>query len=90
MNVALKVSEDGQLPLPDGIRERYGIKAGDVVRAVDIGGMLVLLTGNDDLADRLKQAEDEWLETDEAKEMLASLREERERYYDEHYGKPAE
>ncbi|MBI2760364.1 MAG: AbrB/MazE/SpoVT family DNA-binding domain-containing protein [Chloroflexi bacterium] len=89
MNVALTVSEDGQLPLPDGIRERYGIKAGDVLRAVDIGGMIVLLTGDDDLAERLKEAEDEWLETDEDKEMLASLREERERYYDEHYGQQA-
>lgn len=41
--VTVTVSEKGAIVLPKEIREKYGIKKGDKVRILDLGGELTLL-----------------------------------------------
>lgn len=77
----LTVAKRGLITLPQAIRNTYGIKPGDDMTLLDLGGVFVLSTRRsevDELADRLGEAleaEGETLET-----MLQAIREERGRY----------
>ncbi len=82
----LSVDEQGTLVLPERLREKYGLQAGDVLALFDLDGMLVLLPRTSRVPglareiERLRQ--EAGLSIDD---LLQGLREQRQRYYQEHY-----
>lgn len=86
MEVTLQVRERGVLTLPAEIREKYGIRPGDTFRLVDLDGIFVLtpmVPMVPELAREIERArEAAGLSTED---LLLALREQRERYYREHY-----
>ncbi len=82
----LQVRQRGTLTLPAGLRQKYGIRSGDTFSLVDLDGMFVLTPMTPmvtELAreiDRLRQETGLTVE-----DLLTGLREQRERYYLEHY-----
>jgi len=84
--VLIQVGKRGALTLPKGLRDKYGIRPGDALTLLDLGGAFVLIpkvSMVDRLADRIAQRLREKGVTLE--EMLEELRRERERYYEERY-----
>jgi AbrB family looped-hinge helix DNA binding protein len=82
----IQVGRRGALTLPKKLRENYNIRSGDVLTLLDIGGTFVLIPKVsivDKLADEIARELREKGITLE--EMLRSLQQERERYYEEHY-----
>jgi bifunctional DNA-binding transcriptional regulator/antitoxin component of YhaV-PrlF toxin-antitoxin module len=79
--LTVRLAQRGVLTLPKELRESYGLKPGDDLTLLDLGGAFLLTpirTEIDALADRVRDqllAEGETLES-----MLATLREERETY----------
>lgn len=86
MNATVQIRQRGTLTLPAALREKYRLKEGDTLRIVDLDGILVLTPMTPIVAElareieRLRQAAG--LSTEE---LLATLREQRERYHAEHY-----
>ena len=79
--ITVNVSQRGVVTLPKSIREAYGLRPGDTLTLLDLGGVFLLSPRRseiDTLADRITQALTERGETLES--MLQVLREERERY----------
>ena len=82
----LQVRQRGTLTLPSSLRQKYGIQSGDTFSLVDLDGMFVLTPMTPmvtELAreiDRLRQETGLTVE-----DLLTGLREQRERYYHEHY-----
>jgi AbrB family looped-hinge helix DNA binding protein len=79
--ITVNVAQRGVVTLPKSIREAYGLRPGDTLTLLDLGGVLLLSPRRseiDTLADRITQALTERGETLES--MLHVLREERERY----------
>jgi AbrB family looped-hinge helix DNA binding protein len=80
-SMTLHMAQRGLITIPKTLREAYGLKPGDALTLLDLGGVLVLSpkpSQVDELADRIAaelQAKGESLES-----MLQALREERERY----------
>lgn len=84
MDATIQVRQRGTLTLPAELRDKYGIGAGDIYRLIDLDGVFVLTPMAPELAreiERLREAAGLSME-----EMLASLREQRERYVAEQYG----
>lgn len=76
-----QISQRGVLTLPKVLRESYKLKPGDVVTVIDLGGAFVISPRRsevDRLADEIGSVLAKRGETLES--MLASLREEREKY----------
>ncbi len=90
MDATVQVRQRGTLTLPVELREKYGIQTGDTFRLVDLDGIFVLtpmVTMVPELAREIERLRLEaGLSTDE---LLAGLREQRERYYAEHYAELA-
>jgi len=90
MDATIQVRQRGTLTLPAELREKYDISAGDIYRVIDLDGVFVLTPlapMAPELAreiERLREAAS--LSMDE---LLASLREQRERYVAEQYGTDA-
>lgn len=86
MDATLQVRDRGVFTLPAELREKYGIRAGDTFRLVDLDGLFVLtpmVPMVPELAREIERARLEaGLSTDD---LLRSLREQRERYQREHY-----
>jgi len=79
--ITVNVAQRGVVTLPKSIREAYGLRPGDTLTLLDLGGVFLLSPRRseiDTLADRITQALTERGETLES--MLHVLREERERY----------
>jgi AbrB family looped-hinge helix DNA binding protein len=86
MDPVVQVRQRGVITLPSNLREKYGIKEGDTFRLLDFDGIFVLtrkVALVPDLARELEQARIEAGVSVE--ELLAGLREQRARYYTEHY-----
>ena len=85
-NVMIQVGKRGGLTLPKSLRQKYNIHGGDVLTLLDLGGTFVLIPKVsivDRLADEIaRKLQDKGISLEE---MLRSLREEREGYYEEHY-----
>ena len=86
MDVTLQVRERGVLTLPAEIRSKYGIQAGDTFRLVDLDGIFVLTPMTPMVPELAREIErlrvDAGFSLDE---LLHSLREQRERsYQDQH------
>jgi len=80
-SLTVQLAQRGVLTLPKVLREAYGLRPGDALTLLDIGGVFVLSPRRsevDALAGRLTEALLESGETLES--MLSVLREERERY----------
>ena len=84
MESTVQVRQRGVLTLPAELREKYGIEPGDTFRLVDLDGIFVLtpmVTMVPELAREIERAR---LEAGlSIEELLANLREQRERYYTE-------
>jgi AbrB family looped-hinge helix DNA binding protein len=80
-NIEVQVVQRGLITLPKALRDTYGIRPGDTLTLLDLGGIFVLSPRRsevDTLADRLGA---EWQGKGETLEsMLQVLREERARY----------
>jgi AbrB family looped-hinge helix DNA binding protein len=87
MEATVQVRQRGTLTLPAELREKYGIQPGDTFRLVDLDGIFVLtpmVTMVPELAREIELARlDAGLSIEE---LLANVREQRERYYRENYG----
>ena len=85
-SLRIRVSKRGTVTLPKSLREQYGIREGDDMSLLDLGGVFVLVPARsqiDEMADRLSEA---LLEKGESLEsMLKALRDERERVFAEQY-----
>jgi bifunctional DNA-binding transcriptional regulator/antitoxin component of YhaV-PrlF toxin-antitoxin module len=77
----------GSLTLPVEIRKKYGLNEGDVFTLIDLGDGSFLLTPRlsrvNQLGDRVAQILEE--ENVSVDDLLSTLDEERERYYQDNY-----
>ena len=86
MDTTIQVRQRGTLTLPADLRQRYGIREGDSFRLVDMDGVFVLSPMTPIVPELAREIEKLRAETGlTIEEMLVSLREQRERYYQEHY-----
>jgi bifunctional DNA-binding transcriptional regulator/antitoxin component of YhaV-PrlF toxin-antitoxin module len=86
MDATVQVRQRGTLTLPAELREKYGIRAGDTFRLVDLNGVFVLTPMVPMVPELAREIEQVRLEAGlSVEELLSSLREERERYYRETY-----
>jgi len=86
MEATIQVRQRGTLTLPSELRDRYNIRPGDTFRLVDLDGIFVLtpmVVMVPELAREIERARQEAGLSIE--ELLANLREQRERYHREHY-----
>lgn len=87
MDETVRVRQRGVLTLPASLREKYGIRPGDTFRLIDLDGIFVLtpmVPMVPELAREIERMRREAGLTIE--ELLAGLREQRKRYYQERYG----
>ncbi len=86
MRETLQVRQRGTLTLPSSLREKYGIQPGDTFSLVDLDGIFVLTPLTPMVPDLAREIErlrqDAGLTVEE---LLVGLREQRERYCQEHY-----
>jgi bifunctional DNA-binding transcriptional regulator/antitoxin component of YhaV-PrlF toxin-antitoxin module len=80
MDATIQVRQRGTLTLPAELREKYGVNPGDIYRVIDLDGVFVLTP----LAPMAPELAREIERLSEAaglsmEEMLASLRDQRER-----------
>ena len=86
-STTIQIRGKGTVTLPIELRRKYGLDDGDIITLIDLGdGSFILtpiVTKVDRLGDRVAQAmAEEGVSLDE---ILSTLDEERERYYQEHY-----
>jgi len=79
MEINVQVRHRGVLTLPANLREKYGIKAGDTFRLVDLDGIFVLTPMVPELVREIERMRTEAGLSIE--EMLIGLREQREQYH---------
>jgi len=90
MDATIQVRQRGTLTLPADLRERYHITAGDTFRLIDLDGIFVLTPMVPMVPELAREIERLRLEAGlTVEELLASLREQRERYYVETYADSA-
>ena len=83
----VQVRQRGTLTLPAEIRDRYNIQAGDSYRLIDLDGVLVLTPLAPLVPELAREIERARVEAGlSVEEMLAGLREQRERYVAEKFG----
>jgi AbrB family looped-hinge helix DNA binding protein len=84
---AIHVDQRGRITFPAEIREKYDINAGDRFHLTDLDGVLVFTPMASTVAELASEIEQACLDAGLSLEMLlADLREQRVRYYDESYG----
>lgn len=83
MDVTIQVRQRGVVTLPAGVREKYGIRAGDMLRLVDLDGLLVLSPLAPMVPELAREIERLRLEAGMTiDELLQALRDQRETYAD--------
>jgi bifunctional DNA-binding transcriptional regulator/antitoxin component of YhaV-PrlF toxin-antitoxin module len=87
MTNTIQIRKKGSITLPVDLRSKYGLDEGDVFTLIDLGDGSFLLTPRisqvNHLGDRVATIlEDEGVSLDE---LLTTLDEERQRYYQERY-----
>jgi bifunctional DNA-binding transcriptional regulator/antitoxin component of YhaV-PrlF toxin-antitoxin module len=81
MEMPIQVRQRGTLTLPAALREKYGIKQGDTYYLVDLDGVLVLTPMVPLVPELAREIERLRVEAGlSSAELLAALREERQRY----------
>jgi AbrB family looped-hinge helix DNA binding protein len=87
MESTVQVRQRGTMTLPAELREKYGIEPGDTFRLVDLDGIFVLTPMVPMVPELAREIERARVEAGlSIEELLASLREQRERYPTEEYG----
>jgi bifunctional DNA-binding transcriptional regulator/antitoxin component of YhaV-PrlF toxin-antitoxin module len=87
MGIIIRVGNQGTITLPAILREKYGIKNGDIFRLVDLGGLFVLTPMGPMVPELAREIEQVRLEAGlSIEELLNGLREQRQRYNQEKYG----
>lgn len=92
MDSVIQVRNRGIITIPVEIREKYGIENGDIYRLVDLDGVFVLTPLVPMVPELAREIEQARLEAGlSIEDLLHSLRDQRQRYTTEKYGKePAE
>lgn len=86
MERTIQVGKRGVLTLPADLREKYGLRSGDVLQLVDLGGVFLLTPMAPVVPDLAREIERLRRELSlSIEDLLAALRREREAYYREHY-----
>lgn len=86
MDATIQVRQRGLITLPSELRAKYGIRDGDTFRLVDLDGIFVLTPMVPMVPELAREIERARLEAGvSVEELLAGLREQRERYYHEKY-----
>lgn len=87
MEETIQVRKRGVMTLPAELRKKYGIEAGDTFRVLDLDGIFVLTPTIPRVPELAREIESLRLEAGiSMQELLEGSREQRERYYREHYG----
>ena len=87
MDSTVQVRQRGTFTLPADLREKYGIRPGDTYRVVDLDGIFVLTPLVPMVPELAREIEKIRIEAGfSIDDLLVGLREQRERYYVEHYG----
>lgn len=90
MDATIQIRQRGTLTLPAELRNKYRIRPGDTYRLVDLDGILVLTPMAPVVPELAREIERIRLEAGlSINELLADLREQRERYDAETYGDAA-
>lgn len=87
MKATIQVRKRGVVTIPSEMREKYGIQEGDTYQLVDMDGIFVLtpmMPMVPELAREIERFRRE--EGVSMEDLMQGLREERERYHEEHYG----
>ena len=86
MDTTIQIRQRGSLTLPAPLRERYNIKPGDIFRILDLDGIFILTPMVPVVPELAREIERARIEAGlSVEEMLAALREQRERYVREKY-----
>lgn len=85
----VQVRKKGTFTLPMDFRAKYGVGEGDIFTLIDMGDGSILLTPRISQVNRLGDRVAEILNAESVSldDLLNTLDEERERYYQEHYAK---
>jgi bifunctional DNA-binding transcriptional regulator/antitoxin component of YhaV-PrlF toxin-antitoxin module len=85
----IQVRKKGSITLPMDLRTKYGVDEGDVFTLIDMGDGSFLLTPRISQVNRLGDRVAEILRAEDVSmdELLNTLDDERERYYQERYAK---
>ena len=88
MDTTIQVRERGVITLPAELREKYQIETGQIFRLVDLDGIFVFVPMVPIVPELANEIERLRLEAGLSMEdLLVSLREQREKYTTEKYGK---
>lgn len=86
MEETIQVRKRGAATIPAALREKYGIKEGDTFLVLDLDGLFVLMPMVPMVPELARETESMRLEAGvSVQELLEGLREQRDRYYREHY-----
>ena len=79
-SITLQMAQRGVITIPKSLRESYGIRPGDTLTLLDLGGVFVLSPRQSEIDALADKIADQWAEDGHTLEtMLLALREERER-----------
>jgi bifunctional DNA-binding transcriptional regulator/antitoxin component of YhaV-PrlF toxin-antitoxin module len=88
MDTTIQVRERGVITLPSELREKYKIETGQIFRLVDLDGIFVFVPMVPIVPELANEIERLRLDAGLSMEdLLVSLREQREKYSTEKYGK---
>jgi bifunctional DNA-binding transcriptional regulator/antitoxin component of YhaV-PrlF toxin-antitoxin module len=88
MDTTIQVRERGVITLPSELRDKYKIETGQIFRLVDLDGIFVFVPMVPIVPELANEIERLRLEAGLSMEdLLVSLREQREKYSTEKYGK---
>ena len=85
----IQVRKKGNFTLPIEIRAKYGVNEGDIFTLIDMGDGSFMLTPRISQVNHLGDKVSEMLNENKVTldELLVTLDEEREKYYQDHYAK---
>jgi AbrB family looped-hinge helix DNA binding protein len=79
-SINLRMAERGVITIPKSPRDAYGLKSGDTLTLIDLGGVFVLSPRRSEIDTMADKVADQWTEDGETlASMLQALREERDR-----------
>jgi AbrB family looped-hinge helix DNA binding protein len=79
-SINLRMAERGVITIPKSLRDAYGLKSGDTLTLIDLGGVFVLSPRRSEIDTMADKIADQWTEDGETlASMLQALREERDR-----------
>lgn len=88
MDSTVQMRQRGTFTLPADLREKFGIRPGDTYRVVDLDGVFVLTPLVPTVPELAREIEKIRMEAGlSIDDLLVGLREQREHYYVEHYGR---